>query len=235
MKEFEARILGTVKFEEGTGIILDRTAFYPTSGGQPADKGTIKIGDHIIEIVDVRMVKGVIIHVAKRLEKEFKTQDFVKGVIDWNRRYALMRNHTAAHLMSTAVRKTVGTPLAIVGSALNVEKARLDFAYKSSLRPLFPQIEEKANKIIQENRPVKVKVMARNEAEKYLEKFGEDLKILPASVQEVRIVEIEDWHACACGGTHVKSTGEIGSIKLLKRSSKGKGVERIEFAAAQKS
>ena len=72
-------------------------------------------------------------------------------------------------------------------------------------------------------------MMSREEAEKYLAKYNETLKTLPAHVQTVRIVEIENWHACACGGTHVRSTGEIGGIKLLRRKSKGKGIERIEF------
>jgi misacylated tRNA(Ala) deacylase len=86
-----------------------------------------------------------------------------------------------------------------------------------------------ANNVVKENRTVKIRLMPRNEAEEYVKKFHESLKTLPPQVSEVRIVEIEGWHACACGGTHVKSTGEIEEIRLLSRSSKGKGIERIEF------
>jgi Ser-tRNA(Ala) deacylase AlaX len=142
-----------------------------------------------------------------------------------------MRNHTAAHLISEAIRLAVGKPVEIVGSAVNVDKSRLDLGYEGSLRDLFSKIEEIANKVVKEDRPVIIKNMPRSEAEEYVEKFHESLKTLPPTVQNVRIVEIKDWHACACGGTHVKSTGELGAIKVLGRAAKGKGVERIEFAA----
>jgi Ser-tRNA(Ala) deacylase AlaX len=104
-------------------------------------------------------------------------------------------------------------------------------AIEKSLRPLFEKIEEVANSIVRENRPVEIKIMDRKEAEKYVERFHESLKTLPSKVSQVRIVEVKGVHACACGGIHVKNTGEIGSIKILGRSSKGKGVERLEFKA----
>lgn len=142
-----------------------------------------------------------------------------------------MRNHTASHLLAVAVRKALGESIEIVGSGLDVDKARLDFAFGGSMRDYFPEVERIADTVIKENRPIIVKTMPRDVAEKYVEKFGENLKTLPSQVQQVRIVEIENWHACACGGTHVKSTGELETIRLLSRGSKGKGVERIEFVS----
>lgn len=155
----------------------------------------------------------------------------MNGSIDWDRRYAIMRNHTAAHIMGEAIRRATGISMQIVGSAIDVDKARLDFAYESSLRPFFPEIEKAAIEVIEENRLIETIMMKRNKASKYVQRFHENLKTLPPQVQSVRIVEIKNWHACACGGTHLKSTGEIGRIKILKRVSKGKGVERIEFLA----
>jgi misacylated tRNA(Ala) deacylase len=140
-----------------------------------------------------------------------------------------MRNHTAAHLISPAIRQAVGEPLEIVGSAINVDKSRLDLGHEGSLRESFSKIEEIASRVVAEDRPVVTKMMPRMNAERYVETFHESLKTLPPSVENVRIVEIRDWHACACGGTHVKSTAELGSIKVLGRAAKGKGVERIEF------
>jgi misacylated tRNA(Ala) deacylase len=131
--------------------------------------------------------------------------------------------------MSQAIRQALSKPVEIVGSGMDLEKARLDFTRAGSTRELFPQIEAVANNVVKENRTVKIRLMPRNEAEEYVKKFHESLKTLPPQVSEVRIVEIEGWHACACGGTHVKSTGEIEEIRLLSRSSKGKGIERIEF------
>ena len=232
MKEFDAKVLKIVKLDDHQGVILNRTAFYPTGGGQPADTGVIKGKRGEIRVVDVQMKEGTAIHVAdKALEESWKGET-VKGIIDWNRRDALMRNHTTAHLMTEALRRVIGHPLEIVGSAIDIDKARLDLAYEGgSLLPLFPEIEKNANAIVRENRTVEAKMMPRKEAEKYVERFNESLKTLPPKVENVRIIEIKDLHACACGGTHVRNTGEIGTVKLLKRGSKGRGVERIEFTA----
>ena len=231
LKEFDAKILKIQKLNEEHNIILDQTAFYPLGGGQPADNGIIKGEKGEIKVSDAKMVNGRVIHITKEVVREVREGDQVRGVIDWDRRYALMLNHTAAHLMAEALRKATGIPIEIVGSGIDVDKVRLDLAYEGSLGPLMPEIEKIANAIVRENRPVSAQTMPREKAQRYVEKFHESLKTLPPQVQEVRVVEIKDLHACACGGTHLKNTGEIGAIKVLKRGSKGKGVERIEFLA----
>jgi len=231
LKEFDARVVKALKLGDRYGVILNRTAFYPMGGGQPSDNGVIKGKNGEARVVDVQMARGTVVHVTDEIIGEMKEGEQVEGIINWDRRYTLMRNHTAAHLMAEALRRATGIPMKVIGSAIDVDKARLDFAYEESLGPLLPEIEKAANSIVKENRPVETKMMKRREAEKYVERFHENLKTLPPQVQEVRIVEIKDLHACACGGTHVKTTGEIGTIKVLKRRSKGKGVERIEFSA----
>jgi Ser-tRNA(Ala) deacylase AlaX len=231
LKEFEGKIIKILKLDGKTGVVLDRTAFYVTGGGQPSDTGFIKGGKGEAKVIEVQRRDNMVVHVLNEISGEIKEGDVVKGVIDWNRRYALMRNHTSAHLMAEALRQALQTPLKIVGSAVEVEKSRLDLTYDKPLRAFFPKIEEIANTVIKQNRPVEIKTMPRNEAERYVEKFNETLETLPPQIQEVRIVEIKQWHACACGGTHVKTTGEIGSIKILGRASKGRGIERIEFTA----
>jgi len=231
MREFDARVLQTTELENRFGIVLDQTAFYPAGGGQPADTGIIRGRGGEAKIVDVQTSKGVITHVANEITGKIEQGEQVKGVIDWDRRFTLMRNHTAAHLMAEAIRRATGVTIEIVGSGLDVDKVRLDLAHEGSLGPQLPEIERVANSVVRENRTVEIKMMPRAEAEKYVEKFHESLKTLPPQVQNVRIVEVKDWHACACGGTHVKSTGEIGAVRVLRRMSKGKGVERIEFVA----
>jgi len=231
LRDFEAKILKKVKMDDKEGIVLDATAFYPVGGGQPADVGVIVGRNGEAKVVNVQSRKGVVFHFVDKITGELGEGETVKGKIDWKRRYQLMKNHTAAHLISEAVRRVVGNPIAVVGSAIEIEKARLDLAYEKSIRPLFPEIEKLANQVVEENRPVIISFMPREEAEDYVARFHENLGMLPPSIKTVRVVEIKDWHACACGGTHVNTTGEIGSIKLLRRSSKGKGVERIEFAA----
>jgi len=198
LKEFKAEVLKIKKIDDRYGVILDRTAFYPVGGGQPADAGIIEGHRGKVKVIHVQIVNGTVVHIADEIKGELGPDEKVKGTIDWGRRYALMKNHTTAHLMAEALQRTTGNPLKVVGSAISVDKARLDLAYEESLGPLLPKIEEIANRIVKEN---------------------------------VRIVEIKGLHACACGGTHVRNIDEIGAVKVLKRRSKGKGVERIEFAA----
>lgn len=233
MKEFEAQVIGIVENKGGKGVVLDQTAFYPGGGGQPPDRGFLSTSKDEVRIIKAQMIKkGVVIHFFEEGAPRLSLGETVKGLIDWKYRYAIMRNHTTAHLMAEAVRQAIGEPVEIVGSGLEADKARLDFAYHGSIRPFFPEIEEIANKIVRENRSVTIKIMGREEAERYVKRFYESLKTLPSHVARVRIVEIEGWHACACGGLHVKRTGEISLVKLLSRASKGRGVERIEFASS---
>ncbi len=230
LKEFTAKVLATQATGGQKEIVLDQTAFYPLGGGQPPDTGKIKGENGEAVITDVHMEKGVVIHVA-RVEGTITEGEAVTGAIDWNRRYTLMRNHSLAHLMAEAIRKATGLPSEVVSSGLDVDKARLDLAHSGSLGPFLQDIQRVADNIINENRPVDIKTMQRNEAEQYVARFHESLKTLPPLVETVRIVEVRDWHACACGGIHVKNTDEIGRAEILRRMSKGKGVERIEFRA----
>jgi len=230
LKEFDTKVIKVLKMLDGeTGVVLHETAFYPGGGGQPSDTGLIENDAMRARVVRLNRHGEIIIHFVDEVAGKIREGDNVKGVIDWNRRYRLMRIHTSAHLMGQAIRQALDKPVEIVSSGMDLEKAKLDFTHKGSTRELFPQIENIVSNVVKENRPVKIRIMPRKEAEEHVEKFHESLKTLPPQVGEVRIVEIEGWHACACGGTHVKSTSEIREVRLLSRSSKGKSVERIEF------
>lgn len=230
LKEFVSNVSSSKEIDGQWRIILDQTAFYPLGGGQPADNGMIKGVNSEATVKDVHMEHGLVVHIAE-VRGKIGEGERVTGILDWIRRYALMRNHTLAHLMAEAVRQATGSPSEVVSSGLDSGKARLDMEYEGSLGPLLPRIQEVADKVIMEDRPVEIRNMQRADAEEYVARFHESLKTLPPHVQSVRIVEVKDWHACACGGLHVKSTGEIGAVEILKRMSKGKGVERIEFRA----
>jgi Ser-tRNA(Ala) deacylase AlaX len=229
-KEFRAKVLAVQTMNGQCKVLLDKTAFYPTGGGQPSDRGVISGPRGEATVAEARFENGMVTHIAQ-LKGTINEGDQVTCVIDWNRRFALMRNHTLAHLMAEAVRKATGLNIRVVGSGLDVDKARLDLAHEGSLGSLFTEIQRIAKGVISENRPVEIKTMKRQEADEYVARYHESLKTLPMEVQNVRIVEIKNWHACACGGTHVKNVGEIGAAELLRRMSKGKGVERLEFRA----
>jgi len=230
VREFTARVVAIQKAAELSKIVLDQTAFYPLGGGQPSDTGTIKGANGEAEVKEVRIEKGIVNHIGN-VRGSIVNGEAARCSIDWNRRYALMRNHTLAHLMAEAVRRAAGVSSEVVSSGLDLDKARLDIAIQSSLGPFLSEIKRVADSVIRENRLVEIKTLQRNEAEEYVARFHESLKTLPLQVQSVRIVEVKDWHACACGGTHVKSLGEIGEAQILRRMSKGKGIERLEFRA----
>ena len=231
IKQFQTKIAQIVQVDGRLAVVLEQTAFYPMGGGQPADKGALKGKNWEAQVVDVQWRDGAPVHILGEVNGEIKEQDNVSAEIDWDRRWALTRNHTAAHLISPAIRQVVDEPVEIVGSAINVDKSRLDLSHEGSLRELFLKIEEIANTVVTEDRPVLIRTMPRIEAERQVERFHESLKTLPSNIEDVRVVEIRDWHACACGGTHVKSTSEVGAVKILGRAAKGKGVERLEFTA----
>ena len=230
IKEFTAKVLAVQKTTEQYKTVLDQTAFYPLGGGQPPDTGTIIGANGEAVVTEVRMENGAVNHIGE-VKGSIAEGEAVTGSIDWNRRYALMRNHTLAHLMAEAIRRATGLSGEVVSSGLDLDKARLDIALQGSLGPFLAEIQKVANAAIKENRPVEIKTLQRKEAEEFVARFHESLKTLPPQVQSVRLVEVKDWHACACGGTHVKGTGEIGGAEILRRMSKGKGVERIEFRA----
>jgi Ser-tRNA(Ala) deacylase AlaX len=230
IREFTAKALAIQKTGEQCTVILDQTAFYPLGGGQPCDRGMLKGANGVVAVKDVRVEKGVVMHLGV-LEGSIAECEAVIGSVDWDQRYALMRNHTLAHLMAEAIRRATNLSGEVVGSGLDADKARLDIASESSLEPFLAGIQKVANSVIKENRPVEIQTLQRNEAEQYVARSHENLKTLPPRVQKVRIIEVKDWHACACGGTHVKGTGEIGEAEVLRRMSKGKGIERLEFRA----
>jgi len=230
IKEFSARVLSKQEANGRYKIVLDQTAFYPVGGGQPSDTGTLKGVNGEAMVFDARIESHTVVHIAE-VKGSINVDEDVMGTIDWNRRYALMRNHTLAHLMAEAIRRATGLSSEVVSSGLDLDKARLDIALDGSLGAFLPAIQEVANRVIKENRPVEIKTLQRKEAEEYVARFHESLKTLPPQVQTVRIVEVKDWHACACGGLHVKGTGEIEYAEVSRRMSKGKGVERIEFRA----
>jgi len=234
LKEFEAHVVKTLRKDDRVAIVLDVTAFYPEGGGQPCDHGIIE-GPNGKLSVDNVYEEGEEVYHEGQLEGEIKIGDRVKGIIDWDRRYRLMRMHTAAHLLARAVNVAMGTTVEHVSAAKTIERGRLDFRARITRSDL-PKIEEVANKVVQEGRKVFIRFMSIDEARELLARYGESVDLyLRKAIREgklpekVRVVEIEGWHATLCGGTHVKNTKEIGRIKLLKRESKGAGITRITF------
>jgi alanyl-tRNA synthetase len=224
--EFEAVVLDVFERGDGYDVVLDQTMFYPEGGGQPADTGTLATDDHAVEVTDVQELDGVVLH---RTDGDPGKGEFVRGQVDAERRYALMRHHTATHVVGAAAREVLGDHVRQAGAQKGVRRSRLDVNhYRRITREEVKRIERVANEIVTDNVPVSQEWPDRHEAE---EKHGFDLYqggIPPG--ERIRLVHVAD-DVQACAGTHVGRTGDIGAIKLLKTEPVQDGVERIQFAA----
>ncbi|WP_458204978.1 alanyl-tRNA editing protein AlaXM [Haladaptatus sp. NG-SE-30] len=219
-QEFEA----TVERVAGDRVVLDRTLFYPEGGGQPADTGEIAAGDQTWGVTDVQK-KDTIYHTVDGTPPEAGT--VVTGRIDWNRRYAHMRYHTAQHLLSAVLLEEFDAQT--TGNQLYTDRARIDCAYERFTDEKFDYIESIMNERIEEGLPVSWYEMDREEAEATLDPERTRIHLLPESIREIRIVEVDDYDRTACAGTHVENTDEIGQFRLTGRETKGSDEERLKF------
>jgi len=221
IKEFQAEVIKV----EGNKVILNQTAFYPTSGGVDHDTGKLVCNNVEYTVLDVVKEQDEIVHL---IDKEgIKVGDAVQGILDWERRYRLMRMHTAAHLLSAVFYKELNA--LITGNQLQVDKSRIDFSVDKFDRDLILSLVNKANELIKLDSKVKVYFVNRHEAlkEPGLVKLAE---AQPPEVEEIRIVEIEGIDKQADGGPHVSHLGEIGNIEVLKLENKGRTNRRIYFS-----
>lgn len=225
MTSFEAKVLKVVK---GKYVVLDKTCFYPEGGGQPADTGFLIFDKAKAEVVNVQKVGKVIVHEVKdgSIPEEGSV---VRGVINWDRRYTLMKSHTATHIVNAAARYVLGQHVWQFGTQKNVEISRLDIShYRRLTREELQKIEVLANETVFRDIPVEISWMPRTEAENL---YGFRLYqggAVPG--KEIRVVKIGDWEVEACAGTHVQSTGEIGFIKIIHSERIQDGVERLEYS-----
>jgi len=232
--EFEAGIIG---FHENN-IILDRTIFYPEGGGQPSDIGYIKIKGNKMDkfpVTHASKVEGIVLHRMDPKDidklKSFKGSR-ITGKIDKLRRTSLTQNHTATHLIVAAARKVLGDHVWQAGAQKGIERSRIDLAhYKRIGNKELQEIELITNSLVMKNYHVHTKWMNRTQAEK---KYGFRLYqggVVPGA--NIRTVKIDDIDVQACAGTHVKQTGDIGLIKIIRTERIQDGVERLEFSAGE--
>jgi len=227
--EFEAMVLDSFERDDGGyDVVLDRTLFYPEGGGQPADAGTLSTDDVTVEVADVEREGEVIVHHA---DGDPGTGEFVRGRIDAGRRRALMRNHTATHIVIHAAREVLGEHVRQAGAQKGVERSRIDVRHYDRIdREQARAIEHRANTIVRENVSVADEWPDRHDAE---DEHGFDLYqggIPPG--ERIRLIHVAE-DVQACGGTHVARTGDIGAIKLLNTERVQDGVERLAFAAGE--
>jgi len=225
MQKFTAKVLRVLNDEY---VVLDQTCFYPEGGGQPPDSGHLIFGDTSAEVVDVQKVGKVIVHKLKKLIPKEGMK--VEGVIDWNKRYSLMKHHTATHVLMGAARRVLGKHVWQFGTQKEIESSRLDISHfrRLTLEEVH-KIEYLANQAISQGIPVETRWMPRNKAEKL---YG--FKLYQGGAvpgKDIRVVKIGDWDVEACAGTHLKNTKELGFIKILRTERIQDGVERFIYSA----
>ena len=221
-KEFEGRV---VKLE-GREVVLDRTVFYPGGGGQPADKGALGIGPVRADVVDARREGGSIVHVLDKAIPD--TVRDLKGTLDWERRYAHMRYHTALHVLSGVIWRNFEAK--VTGGQMRADRARMDFSFPGEwTTEVTDEIERLTNEVLAEERPVRVYELKRDEALANPDLIRTQVNLVPERVGRIRIVEIEGLDTQADGGSHVANTREVGEMGITGYKSKGRQNKRIEF------
>lgn len=216
----------------GDALALDQTAFYVTGGGQPHDTGVLTCGNQTtMQVIDVFRKDGVVWHRVQTAGDDGVLPEVgsaVQGDLDWERRYRLMRTHTAMHVLCGVVFTEFGA--LVTGGNMGLESARMDFELEDLDPARVQHIEDVANAVIQSGRAVSWRMLPRDDAMQIPDLIRTRVNLLPAALQVIRVVEIEGLDLQADGGTHVGNTREVGGIRVLGTRSKGRINKRLEIA-----
>ena len=221
LRSFDATVLAV----DGGGVVLDRTAYYVTGGGQPHDTGTLSWDGGSADVVEVRKADGVVRHVLAGDAPPVGAT--VTGTVDWERRHRLMRTHTALHVLCGVIWNEWGT--AVTGGNMEPLSARMDFEFDPLPEGFGATVEELVNAELVADRPIEVSFLDRSVAVEDEDLIRTKVNMIPEAVREIRVVDIVGLDKQADGGTHVRSTGEVGRIRVVKTESKGKGNKRIRI------
>ena len=223
LKEFDATI--TAVDADARTVVLDQSAFYPGGGGQPNDVGQLAVGDVTYPVTKVKKQGAEVLHFLGGDAALPEVGAQAHGELDWERRYQLMRTHTALHVLCGTVFRDYGA--LVTGGNMEPGKGRMDFEFERLQGDLVGEIETAVNKEAQAGYDVRVKILPREEAFQIPDLIRTKINLLPEGITEVRTVEIVGLDLQADGGTHVKNTSEIGQIKVVDYKSKGAINKRI--------
>lgn len=231
LRDFDARVVDVDP--DRYGVVLDRTALYPGGGGQPADHGSIDYNGGTLPVIGSKRDGAGLLHLIDPSAQLPKAGTQVRGTVDWERRYALMRMHTALHILCGVVFRDYGA--LVTGGNMEPDHARMDFEMDSvDFTPeRVEEIGQRANAEIAATRDVRVAVHPRDEAMQIPDLIRTKINLLPEAIQEIRTVEIVGLDLQADGGTHVANTREVGGIEITGTRSKGRINKRISIALTE--
>jgi len=223
LREFDATVIAT----DENSVILDRTLFYPLGGGQNWDTGTLSFESGKVEVTEVRG-RGDVQHFVGE-DHGLEAGDTIEGEIDWDRRHAHMRMHTAQHLVSGIVYEMYDGART-VGNQIHANRSRIDFNPIKFTEEMIEELFHKANEMVETNLAVTDCIMTREEINAIMPAERTNMDLLPISVKQLRVIKIGDnVDLCPCAGTHIRALGEIGELEFLGRKNKGKGTTRVSY------
>lgn len=229
LRTFPAAVTAVEAGEGGVRVALDRTAFYPGGGGQPHDLGWLTAGGLRIPVTAVKKEGAQIWHTLGEADAAaLAPGQAVQGELDWERRYRLMRTHTAMHILCGVVWRDYGAQ--VTGGNMDPGEGRMDFEFASLSKELIREIEERCNVEVAAARPTRTQILPRETAFQIPDLIRTKINLLPAGIQEVRTVEIVGLDLQADGGTHVANTQEVGHMQVVDYKSKGAINKRIYMA-----
>ena len=222
LKEFDA----TAVEVDGNRVALDRTVFYPGGGGQPYDRGALAFGGKVWNVTRVRREGDRVWHEVEGEPPAVGAE--VQGELDWERRYLLMRTHTALHILCGVIWRDYDAQ--VTGGNMEPGKARMDFEFEHMTGEMARVIEERINVEVKTARDVRESILPRDEAFQIPDLIRTKINLLPPAIQQVRVVDIVGLDLQADGGTHVGNTSEVGTIRVVDYQSKGKINKRLRIA-----
>ena len=222
---YQRSVEAVVEEADGDGIVLDRTVFYPRGGGQPGDTGHIEWPEGRVDVTDTVRRRGRLFHVIEGDPPPPGSR--VEAEIDWERRYLLMRTHTALHSLSAIIWRDFDAK--VTGGNMEPGTARMDFELEGISVEFGRRVEDKLNEELAADRPVEILFLPREEALADPELIRTKVNLLPEFIDPIRVVHIVGLDKQADGGTHVRSTAEVGPVRVVKTESKGRANKRIRI------
>jgi len=222
VKEFDA----IVTKRKSDYVVLDQTAFYPLGGGQPSDIGYLEWDDKKVKVKEVIKKGDTVKHIIDGEKPLVGTK--VHGLIDWDKRYAHMKMHTAQHIISGIIFDNYNART--VGNQIHADYSRVDFHPVNLKDNDLELIKNKFNELVKQNLEIQIYEEDRESLENRVDTQRAHLDLLPKFIKRLRIVEIKDFDVCPCAGTHVRNTNEIPEMKQMKRETKGNDKTRIIYS-----
>lgn len=232
LREFDATVVAVDVPQRA--LALDRTAFFPTGGGQPHDTGGLLFAGTTSAVVDVvKDREGTAWHTLAQGSALPEVGTEVHGVVDWERRYLIMRLHTAQHIMNGIIWRDHGAH--VTGAQITPPEGRLDFELAAMSQELARSLEAAINEVVDQDLPVRVVWLPRAEADRDPSLIRLKANLVPRSIDPLRVIDIVGLDRQADGGTHVAATGEVGAVRIVKTESKGRANKRVRIAVEERT